>query len=146
MRKVVFALVAVLGLALTAQGARAAEKEKPDATVELSTGSVAVGIGFSWGGGELMYKGKKHPFSIDGLSVGDVGVSKATATGNVYHLKNLSDFEGNYTAAAAGATVGGGGAAAAMQNQSGVVINLFSTTRGLKLKLAAEGVKISFKK
>ncbi len=146
MRKVVF-LVAVVGLALMAHGATAAEtKEKPDATVELSTGSVAVGVGFSWGGGELHYKGKNHPFSIEGLSVGDVGVSKATAKGEVFHLKNLSDFEGNYTAGAAGATLGGGGGAAIMKNQNGVVIELVGTTQGLKLKLAAEGVKITLKK
>jgi hypothetical protein len=147
MHKATVSLLAVGFLALVAHGASAAEKkEKPDATVKLSTGSVAAGIGYSWGGGDLMYKGKKHPFSIDGISVGDVGVSKATATGNVYHLKSLEDFEGNYTAAAAGATVGGGGSAAAMQNQNGVVIKLTSTTRGLTLKLAAEGVKISLKK
>src|SRR5262245_3783404 len=127
MRKLAFALVVVLGLALTPHSAPAAGKEKPDATVKLSTGSVAVGTGFSWGGGDLYCQGKKHPFTIDGLSVGDVGVSKATASGNVYHLKDLSDFEGNYTAAAAGATVGGGGSATAMQNQNGVVIKLTST-------------------
>jgi hypothetical protein len=147
MRKVAFALVVVVGLALAAHGAQAAEKkEKPDATVKLTTGSVAVGVGYSWGGGDLMYKGKKYPISIDGVSVGDVGVSKATASGNVYHLKSLSDFEGNYTAGSAGATLGGGGSATAMKNQNGVVIKIYSTTRGLKLKLAAEGVKIAFKK
>ncbi len=147
MRKVAFALVAVVGLILTAHGAQAAEeKEKPDATVKLTTGSVAVGIGYSWGGGDLTYKGKKYPISIDGVSVGDVGVSKATASGKVYHLKNLSDFEGNYTAGSAGATLGGGGSVSAMKNQNGVVIKITSTTRGLKLKLAAEGVKITFKK
>ena len=147
MRKVAFALVAMVGLALAAQGASAKEKkEKPDATIKFSAGSVAVGIGYSWGGGDLIYKGKKYPFKIDGLSVLDVGVSKATASGSVYHLKSLSDFEGNYTAASAGATLGGGGSATAMQNQNGVVIKMTSTTRGVTLKLAAEGVKIALKK
>jgi len=121
-------------------------KEKPDATIRLSAGSVAVGVGFSWGSGTLHYKGKNYPFSIDGVSIGDVGVTKAEATGSVYHLKHLEDFNGNYTAASAGATVAGGGSASSMQNQSGVKINMVSTTRGLKLKLAAEGVKIQLKK
>lgn len=147
MRKVAVALVAVLSLALMAQVAPAAsKKQKPDATVRLSSGSVAVGIGFSWGSGELTYKGKKYPITVSGLSVGDVGVTRATANGNVYHMQNLSDFEGNYTAASAGATLGGGGSATAMQNQNGVVIKLVSTTRGLKVKLAAEGVKLALKK
>jgi len=33
--------------------------------------------------------------------VADVGVSSIDATGNVYHLKKLEDFEGQYTAASA---------------------------------------------
>ena len=148
MRKLGFVLFAALSLVLTLQDAGSAEKkkEKPDATIKLSSGSVAMGVGFSWGSGVVTYKGKQHPITVDGLSVGDVGVSKAEASGNVYHLKQLSDLEGNYTAASAGATVGGGGSATVMQNQNGVVIRLVSTTQGLKLKLATEGVKIAFKK
>ena len=147
MRKARFAMVAVLGWALAAQVAGAAEKkETPDASIRLSSGSVAAGIGFSWGSGVLTYKGKQYPITVDGISVGDIGVSKASASGHVYHLKNLSDFDGNYTAASAGATVGGGGSASVMQNQHGVVVKLLSTTRGLKLKLAAEGVKMALKK
>ena len=137
-------VVAVIcGLLIMSSSAQA--KEKPSATLRLESGSVAVGIGYSWGGGTLHFKGKNHPFSVDGVSVGDVGVSKAAASGNVYNLHKLEDFNGNYTAAAAGATVGGGGSVSAMQNQNGVRINLTSTTRGLKLKLAAEGVKIQLK-
>jgi len=136
-------MAAICGLLFITNGAQA--KEKADATVRLSAGSVAAGIGYSWGSGTLHYKGKNYPFSIDGVSVGDVGVTKAEATGHVYNLHKLEDFNGNYTAGSAGATLGGGGSASAMQNQSGVKINLVSTTRGLKLKLAAEGVKIQLK-
>jgi len=138
-------MAAVCGFLFIANGAQAKEKEKADATVRLSAGSVAAGIGFSWGSGTLHYKGKNYPFSIDGLSVGDVGITKAEASGHVYKLHKLEDFNGNYTAAAAGATLGGGAGASTMENQSGVKINLVSTTRGLKLKLAAEGVKIQIK-
>lgn len=137
-------VVAVCGLLLITNSAQA--KEKPDATVRLSTGSVAAGIGYSWGSGTLHYKGKNYPFSIDGISVGDVGVTKAEATGKVYNLHKLEDFAGNYTAASAGATLGGGGSASTMQNQSGVKMTLLSTTRGLKLKLAVDGVKVALKK
>ena len=45
------------------------------------SGSVAAGIGFSWGGGTLTYRGKRYPVSVDGLTVGSVGYSKATASG-----------------------------------------------------------------
>ena len=138
-------LAALCGLMLVGSTAGAKQKEVPDATVRLSAGSVAVGVGFSWGSGVLHYKGKNYPFKIDGVSVGDIGATKAEATGRVYHLTKLEDFNGNYTAAAAGAAVGGGGSVATMQNQSGVKLTLTSTTRGVKLKLAVEGVKIELK-
>ena len=59
--------------------------------------------------------------------------------------QHLEDFNGNYTAVSAGRTIAGGGSAASMKNQQGVVINMVSTTRGLKLKLAVDGVKIQLK-
>ena len=137
-----WATVAALGFLLTA--ARA--EDKPDATIKLSGGSVAVGIGYSWGGGTLTYKGKTYDVEVKGLSVGDVGASQVEASGNVYHLAKLSDFDGNYTAAGVGATVAGGASAAAMKNQNGVVINLVSTTQGLKFTFAAAGVDLKIKK
>jgi hypothetical protein len=136
-------VLAVIGAAST--GAYAAEK-KPDATLELKGGSVAAGIGFSWASGTLTYQGKKHEVTVDGLSVGDVGVSKVSASGKVYGLKKLSDFDGNYSAVAAGATVGGGGSASTMRNQNGVTIDLLSTSQGLKFTFAASGVSMKIKK
>jgi DMSO reductase anchor subunit len=81
----------------------------------------------------------KYPISVEGLSAGSVGVTDVTASGKVYHLAKLADFEGNYTAASAGVTVGGGGSVTTMGNQNGVVINLVSTTQCLKFLLAAGG-------
>jgi len=120
-------------------------QEKPDATVVFSGGSVAAGIGYSWGSGTLTYKGKEYAFKITGLSVGSVGASSVTASGEVYNLKKLKDFNGNYTAATAQATVGGGAGATAMQNQKSVVLKIVSTTQGLDFKFAASGVKITLK-
>lgn len=135
--------VAALGLALSVAQA---EEETPDATLKLSAGSVAVGIGYSWGGGTLTYKGKDYPVSVKGLSVGDVGASQVEASGSVYNLKKLADFDGNYTAAGIGATVAGGAAATAMKNQNGVKINLVATTQGLKFTLGAGGVDMKISK
>ena len=117
----------------------------PDATVKLSGGSVGVGIGFSWGSGVLTYKGKEYPFSVQGLSAGDIGASSGEASGDVYGLKKLEDFNGNYTSTSAGASIGGGGGAATMRNQNGVSLHLVATARGLKLKAAVDGVKIQLK-
>jgi len=147
MRRVLMsgAFVAVLVGVILAAGTTLAQ-DKPDATLKLSAGHVSAGIGYSWGSGTLTYQGKHHSFSISGLSVGAVGGASITATGDVYGLKNLADFNGNYTAASAGGTLGGGASGTAMQNQAGVVIKLVSTTQGLDFKFAAAGVKITLKK
>jgi hypothetical protein len=146
MRRVVIGLVAVGGLVSLLFGLAAAQAKKPDATITLSEGTVAVGIGFSWGKGTLTYQGKTYPLKVQGLSVGEVGIDRATATGNVFNLKKLADFDGNFVAGGAGATVGGGAGVTAMKNQNGVVIELKSTTQGASLKLAAEGIKLAVTK
>jgi len=134
--------VAVLGLGLTV--ARAADKT-PDATLKLSAGSIAAGVGISWGSGTLTYKGKDYPISVTGLSVGDVGITKIEASGKVYNLKNVDDFNGNYTAGSVGATVGGGAAITGMKNQNGVGVELVSTTQGVKFVLGGGGVDMKIK-
>jgi len=133
-----------VALALSVAAAHAADAP-PDATIELKEGSVAAGIGFSWGSGTLTYKGKSYPVSVDGLSVGSVGITEATAKGKVYGLTDLAKFDGVYTAAAVGATTVAGGNVAAMKNQNGVRIELFSITEGVSFTLAAEGVKLKLK-
>ena len=62
----------------------------------------------SWGDGKLTFKGKTYPFSIDGLSLVDWGISKAQATGDVYNLTDAAKFAGTYVAAEAGLTLAGG--------------------------------------
>jgi hypothetical protein len=118
---------------------------QPDATVNLTGGSVAAGIGYVWGHGKLTFQDKVHPFSLSGVSVVDVGASNISATGKVYNLKNLADFAGNYVDASAGITIAGGGAVAYLKNEHGVVIKLQATTAGLRFTLAAEGVNIKLK-
>ena len=141
-RMIGLATIAALGVCLTV--ARAEEKE-PDATLRLSGGSIAAGVGLSWGSGTLSYKGKDYPVEVKGLSVGDVGVTKIEASGKVYNLKNLEDFNGNYTAAGAGVTAAGGAGAVAMKNQNGVTAELVATTQGVKFAIAAAGVEMKLK-
>lgn len=145
MRRAVTSLI-VVGTFLMLSGLAMAQDSRPDATLKLSGDSVAAGVGFTWGKGVLTYQGKDYPFKVDGLSVGNVGITVAEASGQVYRLKKLQDFSGNYTSVSAGATLAGGGSVTAMRNQNGVEITLTSTTQGLNVKLAAEGVKISLLK
>jgi hypothetical protein len=114
-----------------------------DGTVELSGGAIAAGIGYTWGNGTLAFNNHKHNFSISGLSIVDVGASSYSASGNVYHLNKLSDFDGNYVALSAGATIAGGGDAIYLKNQNGVVIKVAATEIGLRFNLAGSGVNIA---
>ena len=125
---------------------QAAKEEKPDATVRLSGGSVAAGVGFSWGEGTLTYKGKDYPISVKGLSLGKVGITGVTASGEVYHLKSLQDFDGNYTGVGAGMTLAGGRSAVTVKNQNGVRVRLLSTTRGADVTVGSGGVEMKLKK
>jgi hypothetical protein len=146
---VVFFMACVLLCAAAYAGdtesAPVANEAQPDATLTLKGGSVAAGIGYTWGHGELKYSDHSHPFSIKGVSLVDVGATDLSATGTVYHLKSVSDFSGNYVAAGAGITIAGGGTAVYLKNEHGVVIKLIATEVGLKFKLSADGVKITLK-
>jgi len=63
----------VLALGVVTSGF--AQAAGPDATLRLSGGSFALGIGFNWGSGTLTYKGKNYPVKVNGLSVGKVGAT-----------------------------------------------------------------------
>ena len=145
MKRTALFILMILSLVVFAPGPAAAQDKDPDAYLELTEGSVAIGIGYTWGGGTLIYEGKKIPVEVKGLSIIDVGVTKARAFGRVYNLKKLEDFNGNYAAAAAEGTLVGGAGATTMKNQSGVVIDLFTTTKGLNLKLAPSGISLKLK-
>jgi hypothetical protein len=113
-----------------------------DGSLNLAGGTVAAGIGYSWGHGTLSYGGQSHPFKITGVSIVDVGAASISASGRVYNLKNLADFNGNYVAVTAGIAVAGGGSAAYLKNEHGVVIKLHSSDVGLRFALAADGLKV----
>ena len=99
----------------------------------------------SWGDGTLNVGGRSYPFTIDGLSVADLGISNITTSGEVFYLKNVADFSGNYVAGEAGIAIAGGQSDTILKNQNGVVIRLHGTQQGARLTLAAGGVKLSLK-
>ncbi len=141
-RRTIYLVVA--GLFLLSGGLVFAQNEGLpwDGVIELSGGTVAAGIGYSWGSGTLTQAGKQYPLKIEGLSVGKVGITKASAYGKVFNLKNVNDINGTYAAIGTGATVGGGGSAATMKNAKGVIIDLYTTSEGASFSLGAAGVTI----
>src|SRR5262245_20225074 len=134
----------ILGMVAFCLGAPAlADDKTPDATIRLSEGSVAAGIGWSWGRGELSFQGKTYHVKIEGLAVAEVGITKAEATGSVYNLKSIDDLNGVYAAAGAEGTAGKGAGVSSLKNGKGVVINLKSETKGANIKVAASGLKLT---
>src|SRR5258707_6083801 len=94
----------------------------PDATLRLSGGGFALGIGVNWGSGTLTYKGKDYPVKVKGLSVGKVGMTSSSAYGQVFNLKHLQDFNGHYDVGGAGTrgvTLGARKASNLMSNHAG---------------------------
>lgn len=133
-------------LLIVVAGSSLADDKKIDAVLKLTEGSVAAGIGWSWGHGTLTYMGKTYKVKVDGVSIGEVGLTNAKAKGNVYNLKKLEDFNGVYATGGAGATAGKGAGASALTNANGVSILLTSVTKGASLKVAAEGMKLEIEK
>jgi len=121
----------------------------PDATLRLSGGSFALGIGFRWGSGTLTYKGKDYPVKVNGLSVGKVGMTGSSAYGEVFNLKHLQDFNGHYDVGGAGTrgvTVGSGKAGTLMTNQAGVIVRLSATQKGLDVNATGGGVDMQIQR
>jgi hypothetical protein len=146
MMKRVAAVVLVMAMFFGLSGIVYAVEKKADATLTLTQGQVAAGIGWSWGNGVLKYQGKEYPFKVKGLSVIDIGITKASASGKIYGLKQLEDFNGTYSGGAAQGTVGGGIGATRLKNQNGVVLELVSRTKGVNFKLSGEGVTFTLEK
>ena len=117
----------------------------PSGYVWLSGGTVALGIGYTWGHGTLYDSKdqKQYKFKLSGVSVADVGGAGINAEGEVYNLTNPADLSGNYSAYTAGMTVGEGGSIAYLKNEKGVVIALHSQTGGLRFNLSAGGMTIT---
>src|SRR6202035_3159821 len=58
------------------------------------------------GNGTLRYRGHTYPFTVGGLGVGGIGISKIEAKGEVYGLERLRDFSGAYVQGRYGLAIG----------------------------------------
>jgi hypothetical protein len=128
-----------------AGNAVAAEKATPSGKLTIESKSIAAGIGITWGDGKLNFNGKDYPFSIDGLTLVDWGISKASADGEVYNLTDAAKLAGTYVAAEAGLTLAGGMGGMVLRNSDGVIIHLHSVSKGARLQLGTSGLTIRMK-
>ncbi len=137
-----------LGLVVVANGASAADTPKvPSGTVRFNEMQYAVILGGGEGEGVLTYKNKDYPFKISGASLGlNVGVSKVSASGEVYDLDDISKFDGMYNSYESGIAFGAGVGGNVMKNENGVIMRVKSTSEGFQLNLSAAGMKVELKK
>jgi hypothetical protein len=145
--KKIAVLLLILGV-MTGFTQAATHYEKANATLRLSGGSFALGIGVNWGSGTLTYKGKDYPVKVKGLSVGKVGMTSSSAYGEVFNLKHLQDFNGHYDVGGAGmrgVTLGGGKAGTIMSNQAGVIVRISATQSGVAVNATGGGVDMQLK-
>ena len=117
----------------------------PSGTVSLSAKGAAVGVGYTWGDGTLRYGGRTYHFSVNGVTVADVGFSRVSGTGRVYNLKRLQDFSGTYAAATGEATLVNGIGGQVLKNGNGVELRIDQITRGARLQGSADGIKLTLK-
>jgi hypothetical protein len=137
---------ACAAVAVIVSSATAMAADTPDGTITFHGGGFALIAGVNWGSGTLHYRGHNYPLKVSGLSVGEVGGNSYHGSGQVYHLKQVSDIEGTYAAGQAAATVGGGAGALEMTNGAGVTIDAQTSSSGLDLKLGPSGLTIKLKK
>jgi hypothetical protein len=118
----------------------------PDGTVDMNEVQVAY-IGNAGGGnGTLYYRGSSYPFTVGGLGVGGIGASTIDAEGEVYKLRDVSQFAGSYAQASYGFVVGTASRGDLwMQNGSGVIMHLKAKRTGLMLSLGGDAVVINMR-
>jgi hypothetical protein len=126
---------------VAAQSATANQTSTPatlDATVKLTGGVMAAGVGYRWGRGTLTYQGQEYGFCIH-----DIGAVKVSAQGAVYNLKSPDDFSGKYFTLSGGFAIARGESGTLLKNKQGVMIELETLETGLRFDIAAGGLKIT---
>ena len=74
---------------------------------------------------------------------GGIGAADTQATGEVYNLRNLSDFKGLYTQSSGGPGLAKSGASDLwLRNAAGVMLHLKGTQEGMTLSLGREEILI----
>ena len=142
-RGLVLGVMILCGTLSASALAQSAPPTRPSGNLNIHQVQVAfIGSG-AIGGGTLYYGGRSYPFKLGGLGIGGFGVSTLDATGSVYNLRRLHDFEGVYGQARTGWAVGQHGKGEMwLQNSNGVYLRLKARRQGLSLSLGADGMVV----
>ena len=136
------ALVALLvGGAVFSTPSRA---ETGQVAVVFTKGGFIVGVG--GGEGVLIFRGKRYPFTVSGMSVGfTIGASTTKFVGRALNLKGPASIEGTYGTIGAGGAIAAGAGGVQLQNANGVILQLSGPKVGAELSAAVGGVTVRLK-
>jgi hypothetical protein len=144
MRKLTFSAVLVASLATFAGLSASARADTGQVAVVFTKGGFIVGAG--GGEGVLVYRGKKYPFTVSGMSVGlTIGASTTKFVGRALNLKGPASIEGSYAVGGAGGAIAAGAGAVQLQNSNGVILQLSGPKVGAEVSAAVGGVTIRLK-
>ena len=142
MRKFSVALVALMmGFAGFCTPSRA---ENGQVAVVFTKGGLIVGVG--GGEGVLVFRGKRYPFTVSGMSVGfTIGASTSKFVGRALNLRSPGDLAGSYATGGAGGALAAGAGGVQLQNANGVILQLSGPRVGAEVSAAVGGVTIRLK-
>jgi hypothetical protein len=117
--------------------------ESPSGYVEMTQVQAAYLGSGNAGKGILRYRGRTYRFTVGGLGVGGIGISKIEAKGEVYGLERLRDFPGSYIQGRYGLALGTRSTGdLLLKNRNGVFMRLVAKRQGLMLSLGGDAVII----
>src|SRR4030081_1359224 len=137
--------IALLALLASAVGYSSPSRaETGQVRVVFTKGGFIIGVG--GGEGVLVYRGKRYPFTVSGMSVGfTIGASTTKFVGRAINLRGPNSIEGSYGVVGAGGAVVAGAGGVQLQNGNGVILQLSGPKIGAELSAAVGGVTIRLK-
>ncbi len=135
---VVALLAGVAGISTPSQA------ETGQVAVVFTKGGFIVGVG--GGEGVLVFRGKRYPFTVSGMSVGfTIGASTTKFVGRALNLRGPASIEGTYSTVGAGGAIAAGAGGVQLQNANGVILQLSGPKVGAEVSAAVGGVTIRLK-
>ena len=123
------ALMLILGIGFSAPSLHAKdmdEEDGPSGYVHFEAKDMGLIISGQKGKGVLEFKGKEYPFKLKGVQVGSIGKVKMQASGKVYGLDELDEFEGVYLQGKAALALKEGKSGVLLINRHGVMMSITS--------------------
>ena len=118
--------------------------ETGQVAVVFTKGGFIVGVG--GGEGVLVFRGKRYPFTVSGMSVGfTIGASTTKFVGRALNLRGPASIEGTYSTVGAGGAVAAGAGGVQLQNANGVILQLSGPKIGAEVSAAVGGVTVRLK-